>query len=155
MFTFLKLKAWTLFTLKNQIACNQNNFYKSCRTLKLPGVSRGLVVEVWTSNCTVIPSTPVWSTWIFSTKRLCHWLKKYFSWFLSAVREFWQVSKHYLHFRKLDSNFIRALPNGMLDNMGNLHTLWVYYFYFYYYFLLQDLVIKLKFWKNYLFFYFL
>ena len=68
MFTFLKLKASTLFTLKNQIACNQNNFYKSCRTLKLPGVSRGLVVEVWTSNRTVIASTPVWSTWIFSTK---------------------------------------------------------------------------------------
>ena len=81
MFTFLKLKASTLFTLKNQIACNQNNFYKSCRTLKLPGVSRGLVVEVWNSNRTVIASTPVWSTF-FLPSRLCHWLKKYFSWFV-------------------------------------------------------------------------
>ena len=68
MFTFLKLKVWTLFTIKNQIACNQNNFYKSCRTLKHPEVSLGLVVEAWTSNRTVIASTPVWSTWIFSTK---------------------------------------------------------------------------------------
>ena len=45
MSTFLKLKASTLFTLKNQITCNQNNFYKSVRTLKHPGVARGLVVE--------------------------------------------------------------------------------------------------------------
>ena len=29
MSTFLKLKASTLFTLTNQITCNQNNFYKS------------------------------------------------------------------------------------------------------------------------------
>ena len=35
----------------------------------------------------------------------------------------WLISKDCLHFRKLDSNFIRDLPNGMLDNMNNLQTL--------------------------------